>query len=286
VKILFLLILSSLYLFASTAFISSDELKSRLNNKNLVILDVTDAKTYKSGHIPHAIRVDASAFRHKVKKYQLMKSSKQIQKIARSLGINNNSYVVIYFHPKRKEILKASYVALSLISNGAKNVSILDGGYDDWLFEFKDDVSHKTPKIKTGNFTAIYNPNILVDLKYVKKSIGKIPMLESRPKRFYMGKAKSAGVKRLGHIPDAMSSFWKDKFHSDETILSKKELKKIYMGVHHLNPKKEVIIYCTGGLEASMNWYILHQDLNFKQVKLYDASMRQWGNRDDTPLVY
>ena len=284
-KTIFFILLTSLYLFAAPAFISSTELKNKLDDKNLVILDVTDAKTFKSGHIPHALRVDVGDFRKNVEKYQLIKSPKEIESVARSLGINNDSYVVIYGHGKPKELLKSSYIALALIANGLKEVSLLDGGYEDWLFEYKELVEKGNSKAKKGDFIAKFNPNILVDLAYVKKSIGKVPMLESRPSRFYYGEAQSKGVKRLGHIPHAMTSFWGDKFHSDNSILDKKDLEDIYLKKHHLNPNKEVIIYCTGGLEASMNWYIAHQELGFKKAKIYDASLREWGNRDDTPLT-
>lgn len=285
-KIPFMMILTSLYLVASTAFISSTELEAKLHDKTLVILDVTDEQTYMSGHIPNAVRADAGAFRHQVEKYQLMNSPDEVQAVAQSLGINNDSDIVIYGHGKDKELLKASYIALSLIANGAKKISILDGGYNEWLFEYKEVTSTKAPTITQGNFISKFNPDILVDLKYVKDRIGNVPMLESRPPRFYYGEQQSEGVRRLGHIPQAMTSFWKDKFNPDETILDKKELQEIYIKGHKLDPNKEVIIYCTGGLEASMNWYIAYKELGFKKAKLYDASMRKWGNRDDTPLEY
>jgi thiosulfate/3-mercaptopyruvate sulfurtransferase len=284
-KTLILLILVPIYMFGSTAFISSVQLKDKLDDPTVVILDVTDQKEYESGHIPNAIRADISAFRHSEKTYQLMNSSKEIEAIARSLGINNDSSVIIYGHGKSKELLKSSYIGLALIMNGLNNVSILNGGYADWMFE-QNTKSTKLPKIKEGNFIAKYNPNLLVDLKYVKNAIGKVSLLESRPSRFYYGKDQSNGVRRLGHIPTAITSFWGDKFNPDETIFSKSELKEIYIKTHKLDPNKEVIIYCTGGLEASMNWFIVYQELGFKNAKLYDASMREWGNRDDTPLEY
>ncbi len=283
-KIPFLMIFTSLYLVASTAFISSSDLKDKLQNKTLVLLDVTDELTYKAGHIPNAVGVNVGDFRHQVEAYQLMNDSKSIETLAQSLGINNDSDIVIYGHGQEKELLKSSYIALALIVNGANNVSILDGGYADWLFENKQLSSTKTPTIKKGNFTAKFNPNILVDLKYVNDSIGKVPMLESRPAKFYYGEEQSQGVRRLGHIPKAMTSFWKDKFNSDDTVLNQKKLKSIYLAEHKLDPNKEVIIYCTGGLEASMNWYIAYKELGFTNVKLYDASMKEWGNRDDTPM--
>lgn len=53
-KFLLSLLLSSLYLFANDAFVSSKYLKANLNKKNLVILDTTDMKTFNKGHIPNA----------------------------------------------------------------------------------------------------------------------------------------------------------------------------------------------------------------------------------------
>ncbi len=279
-KLLLTLLFSSAFLFASSAFITPDELRHAMNKEKIILLDTTDTATYNKGHIPTALHVDINDFRHKEKQYQLMNSPQQIQKVARSLGINQDSKVVLYGHNKPKELLKASYIAMALIANGLKNVAILDGGYPEWLFHYEGFTSTESLPVKKGNFRAKFNPNILVDLAYVKNHIGKVPMIEARPLRFYNAQAQSKGVRRLGHIKGATSSAWADKLDNDYCIKPKKELQSIYK----LDPKKEVITYCTGGLEASMNWYILSQHLHFKDVKLYDASMREWGNRDDTPM--
>jgi len=283
-KLLFLFLSTSIFLFSSTAFIKPHELRKLIIKQNTILLDTTDEETFKEGHIPSAIRVDASAFRKQVGPYKVMKSSREIQKFFRSFGVNNNSHVVIYAHSKKKELLKAGYVALALVVNGFTNISILDGGYTEWLDEYDNFISTAQKNIKQGNFKAKFNPNILVDLKYVHKNIGKVSMIESRPKRYYDAEAQSKGVRRLGHIPKAKSSFWGDKFGSDAMLKEDAELKKIYINQDKLMKDREVVVYCTGGLEASMNWYILHQHFHFKNVKIYDASMREWGNRDDTPL--
>ena len=287
-KLFSILLAGCISLLATPAFINSDELKEHLSEKNLILIDTTDADTYKRGHIPGAVRADISLFRHWVDKtYLLMNSPQQIEKEARSLGINNDSWVVLYGHNKDKEYLKASYIALALITNGFNNVTILNGGFNDWKYEFegeKDAFSTVVVTPKKGNFTAKPRKDILVNLEYVKAHIGKTPMIEARPYPYYTGEQKSHGVRRLGHIKGAQSSFWRDKFNVDDTLKSDKKIKEIFIGKNGLNPDKEVIAYCTGGLEASMNWYLLTQKLGFKDVKLYDASMKQWGNRDDTPM--
>ena len=281
-RTLILLFITTLYLGASSGFVTPKELESQLNDNNLVLIDVTDKATYNLGHLPNAVLANVAELRMNVQKHQLMKPSAEIELIARSLGINNDSKIIIYGHGKDKELLKSSYLALALILNGAKDVSILDGQYKDFTHKF----NHLTDnsKIKPGNFTAIFNPDIIVDLKYVESHIGKTPMLEARAPEFYYGTAQSGGVERLGHISQAMSSFWKDKFNKDETLRSKEDLDAIFLKGYALQQDKEVILYCTGGLEASMNWYILYQNMGFKKAKIYDASMREWGNTKSTPM--
>ena len=283
-KLLLALILSVAYLFGADAFVSSNFLKKHLDDTNIVIIDTTDKATFAKGHIPKAVQVEISKFRHQVGKYQLMNSSKEIEQVARELGINNDSYVVIYGHNQEKELLKSSYIALALIANGFTNVSLLNGGYGEWSYECEDTVSKETYTPKTGNFVAKFNPNILVDKEYVKAHINKTPMIEARPLTYFNGSKQSKGVKRLGHITGAQSSFWKEKFNADETLISDKKLNEIFFDGHKLDANKEVIAYCTGGLEASANWYILSQYMHFKDVKIYDASMKEWGNIDNTPM--
>ena len=95
-KLLLTLMLTAFSLFAQDAFISSENLTKKLNDKNLVIIDTTDAKTFAKGHIPNAIQVDISAFRHWVDKtYLLMNFPKEIEQVARKLGINKDSEVII-----------------------------------------------------------------------------------------------------------------------------------------------------------------------------------------------
>ena len=287
-KLLLTLLLSSIYLFAQDGFISSSDLRKKLDNKNLVLIDTTDIKTFKKAHIPTAVQTDISAFRYWVDKtYMLMRSPGDIQAVARKLGINSNSEVVIYGHNKDKELLKSSYIALALITNGFTNVTILNGGYGDWDYEYEDDASAFSTEIKTpklGNFTIKHDSKTVIGMEYVKAHIGKTPMIEARPKVYFTGEKKSNGVKRLGHIPGATSSYWRNKFNVDDTLKSDKKLNKIFLDKQKLDPNKEVIAYCTGGLEASMNWYVLTQHLHFKNVKIYDASMKQWGNIDSTPM--
>ncbi len=274
-----------LSLQANTGFISAEQLQKRLFDKNLILVDVGNRADYDAGHIPNAMRSEISAWRQPIELHQEMRSSADIQEEMQRLGINKDSQVVIYGHNNKKEALKSSYMALAMITHGLKDVTILNGAYGEWEDDEDRPISKKLTENPKGNFTAKFIPGILVNMQYVKAHIGKVPMLEARPAVFYYGTLRSSGVKRIGHIPKAMSSFWKDKFEIDGTLKEEEVLKEIIIDGYALDKTKEVILYCTGGLEASMNWFILSQHMHFKDAKIYDASLREWANKDNTPLV-
>ena len=111
-----------------------------------------------------------------------------------------------------------------------------------------------------------------------------VPMLDARPTEFYFGLVNSPGVARAGHIEKGMSYPWNYSVNSDYTVKPKSELQRIFAEGLGLKPEREVIVYCTGGLETSFNYFILEGFLGYGKVRLYDASMKEWGNREDTPM--
>jgi len=282
---LLLISLLTLSLQAATGFISAESLNKILDHKNLILVDVGSLKDFDEGHIPKAMRSEITNWRKPVGLHQLMRSNQSIEKEMQRLGINKDSQVVIYGHNKSKEALKSSYIALAMITHGLKNVALLDGQFGEWEDEDDREISTTLTKNRPGNFKVTYKKGTIVDLAYVKSHLNKVPMLEARPPVFYYGTLRSRGVKRIGHIPHAMSSFWKDKFEIDGMLKEQAILNKIFLEGYNLKPEKEVLLYCTGGLEASMNWFILSQHMHFTKAKIYDASLREWANRDDTPLV-
>jgi len=283
-KKVFLILLTSISVFALDAFVSAPDLQEELSSSKLVLLDVGTQEDYKRGHIPHAQLLNVSDLRKSVQKHQLMRCASELETIFQDLGINNDSTVVIYGHNGKKESLKSAYAALTLINMGLDTVSILDGGYEQWTQELFS-ISTKIEKNKAGSFSAKARTDILVDMEYVKSKLAKVPMLEARPPSYYYGALESSGVARRGHISGGMSSFWKDKFTQDDMIETSPVLEEIFIKGFELEADKEVILYCTGGLEASMNWFILHQHLRFKHAKIYDGSMREWGNQKDTEMT-
>ena len=45
-----------------------------------------------------------------------------------------------------------------------------------------------------------------------------------------------------------------------------------------------IITYCQGGIRAAHMAFVLEL-LGYPDIRVYDGSMYEWANRDDTPLV-
>jgi len=61
------------------------------------------------------------------------------------------------------------------------------------------------------------------------------------------------------------------------------ELRSV-LGEAGASPEKETVVHCQGGIRTTMGVFVLSL-LGWDRVRAYDASMAEWANRDDTPMV-
>ncbi|WP_373004695.1 sulfurtransferase [Sulfurimonas sp.] len=287
-KFFLLLSISFFTLIASDAFITPSELKNSLKEKNLIIIDVADADIYKTSHVKGAINSDISKFINQDPEnlYSLMNSPEIIQNELRNLGINQDSKVVIYSHNTDKGILNSSYLAFMLFYSGFDNLSILDGGYMAWVFENERLTSSVLPdSSEEGNIVVKPREHLLISRDLVQSSLASTPILDARSPQMYYGVERSNRVSTIGHISYAKSSFYKDKFLRDGTLRDQKELDEIFIYGHELKSSDEVIVYADNALSATMEFYILYKHMGFKNTKLYEASLLEWGNSLDLPMT-
>ncbi|QOP41205.1 sulfurtransferase [Sulfurimonas marina] len=283
-KQLLITLLCSLSLFASEALVSPQWLHDNLNKEDLRIVEVSDQASFKKQHISGAVPTSINKWRLNNGTFLTIRSIKEIQQEIQNLGITKDTHVVLYASVKTpKDYLKATYIYWAMNYVGLTNISLLDGGENNWSAQGYD-LTDKVEKVQKSNFQATVNHSKIADITYVKQHLGKIPMIDARPSDKYLGITPTATVKRNGHIQGAMSYSWNYSVNKDYTLKSQKALDRLFKEGYKLDKNKEVLVYCTGGLETSYNYFLLSGVLGYKQVRLYDASMKQWGNQEDTPM--
>ena len=72
--------------------------------------------------------------------------------------------------------------------------------------------------------------------------------------------------------------------NADATFKSAAELRKIYQENLGLRPNDEIIAYCRIGERSSHTWFVLSYLLGFSNVRNYDGSWTEWGNRVGAPI--
>lgn len=271
--------------FAMEPIVSVDWLSKNLDNKNLRIVEVSSEESYVLSHIPNATHTTIAKWRGDNGTYALLKELDVIEKEIRSHNIDKNTQVVIYADILSPiDFLKTSYIFWALHYVGVEKVALLDGGKQAWN-KAKGTLTQQETTLKESDFKAVANPKLIASKDYVLKNLGKIPMVDARPGDNYLGITPTNGVKRDGHIKGAMSYSWNYSVNQDYMLKDKSKLDALFSDGYNLDKNKEVLVYCTGGLEASYNYFVLAGVLGYKNIRLYDASMKEWGNTDTTPMT-
>ena len=77
---------------------------------------------------------------------------------------------------------------------------------------------------------------------------------------------------------------WKTATNDDSTFKSAADLGKIYLEDAGLKSGEETIVYCRIGERSSHTWFVLTYLLGLDNVRNYDGSWTEWGNKVAVPI--
>ncbi|VAW94590.1 hypothetical protein MNBD_GAMMA22-2420 [hydrothermal vent metagenome] len=269
--------------YAATVLIDSKALQNKLNNKDLVIIDMSDETQFQRFHLPNALYLPYRAINQSNKK-RISKSigSDNVVKLLSYMGITEKSDIVIYDDMGG---LHASRLYWELERLGHKKLAILDGGLVSWVLR------HYKVTNKTVNpIKATYTPSkstfntlaTLADITAASKD-SKTVILDVRSKEEYYGNPKN---RRSGHVPGAKWFPWQQSVNFEDGFKQQKsdDILKNLQAVGVTDKNAEVIVYCQSGHRASQTYMTL-KNLGFTKVRLYDGSMAEYGQALSSPLI-
>ena len=273
---------------SSEFLVSTDWLEKNLNNTKLHIIEVsTDTGVYERGHIQGAVNIKWHTDLVDPIKRDIA-SKENLQKTLQSLGINNDSTIVIYGDNNN---WFAAWGAWVFDVYGIKNVKLLDGGRKKWETE-KRPLTPVATSVKTGNILLSNANNTLraklPDVVEVANKKSNTILVDIRSPDEFSGKifappGFAETAIRAGHIPGAVNVPWASAVAPDGTFKSKEELKKIY-GAVGVDEKKPIITYCRIGERSSHTWFALKKILGY-EVRNYDGSWTEYGNSVGNPVA-
>ena len=263
--------------------VETDWLEAHLDDQNIRIVDADYPDSFARAHIPGAVpQVSRNIYLKTGDGETFIMGPDQFAETMSRMGIGDDTLVVVY---DSHTSLYAARFWWSLNFYGHTNVKVLNGGWHKWLLERRP-MTMATTKVAPAVFTPDLNHGIHSNCERLVSSIGLegTVILDTRTDGEWLGLI-DRGNKRKGHVPGAVHLEWVNFVTSDANHVFKPAAELIAM-LHDAGVQSgsDVITYCQGGIRAAHAYFTLKL-LGFDNVRNYDGSMRDWANREDTPLV-
>ncbi len=275
------------------ALVSVDWLVENLNNPKVVVLDVGEFFHYEKKHIPGAVKA-FGPWQTVNDRYQpyMMPPAADLVKMIRGYGVNQDSLVVVYDEGVTSDDTAKSARALwTLHALGYDEVALLNGGLAAWV-KAGQPVSSAPVVPMPGNFNGELVTAKLATLDEVKSRIGsdRVILVDTRLPEEDFGHEKKSYIKRYGHLPD--SRLWPastmtnagEEF-SPSLLRDRQALEEMARGVGlPANKEVEIITYSNQGMQAALAYYVLHDLLDYANVKLFDGSILVAAEDGSVPM--
>ena len=281
------------------AIVDCNWLKDKINKEEIRIYDCTTYlhytdenpskpydvcsgnEEYKKGHIPGSAYLDLqNQLSEPNSSYSF--TLPKLEKLAdcfKKCGIGKPFHIILY---SRNGIQWATRVWWMLYILGYKKVSILNGGFTEWLrLDFP--VDRNSTYFASSDFSVDKNKDIFVHKEQVLKAINdkSCILVNALTEDIHSGQSSRYG--RPGRIPNSLNI----PFHRFLDLESGKFIKpsealKIFKE-KRISPDKNIINYCGGGIAATLDCFILYQ-LGYPNLFIYDNSMREWAMNPSLPM--
>ena len=237
---------------------------------------------YEKGHIPGADYLDLGA-EFSDPASPLRFTLPPLETLARAFaakGIGHGTFVVLYSHAT---LTWATRFWWMLRAIGFDDTAILDGGLDKWRAEGRP-LETEESTYPPATLTLRARPELFVDKVAIKDAIGKPGTLTLNALSHEQHKG-SGGVSygRAGRIAGSSCVPAASLFGADKTMKPIADLRAAFEGVGAA-PDKKILVYCGGGIAATVDAFVLTSLLGHQNVAVYDNSMQEWSNDASLPM--
>ena len=265
------------------------------NRESVLVLDTRkEIETFAEGHISGAILVDVKSYRIEREidgktMTRMRPDPASFQKFMRAHGINDDSRVVITHRGETPgQVAGAARLYWHMKYYGFQQVALLDGGNPAWVEALEDLVSGAT-MVAPGNYrVGDENTQIVATMQQVRAALDDdaVTLVDTRELRYYVGLEKKDYVYAHGHIPGSRNLPYQflTPMKGGTGFLDRNKYLEMLQSLR-IDLDDSLVFYCNSGYEASSAWFVLHEILGKKDVRIYDGSLHQWTQYEANPMT-
>ena len=216
----------------------TDWLAAHLTDPDLRLVDVRSAPLYEASHIPGAVSLAAHGGIPRAENGD-MGTSEAFTTLARSLGVDAASHVVVYDAPGAQ----MGMAAWAFLYYGHTNVSVLDGGFEKWAAEGHPTTSEPA-SYPAGSFEAELVEGLFCSLDHatsVHGTAGTVFWDVRRPGE-YDG-TEAVNNARPGHVPGAIHLEWTELLDPESRTFKPAVELRTMLESRGITPESEINCY-------------------------------------------
>ncbi len=232
-------------------------------------------RLYRQGHIPGALFMDLDddlAAPMGPGRHPLPDRLEFAALLGRS-GIGNRRHVVVYDQGSGAIAARLWWMLRDI---GHSEVSVLDGGYSEWLAS-GGPTSTERPQFAQTTFDIGEGSTTTIDRETLRSRLGNVQVIDARPPERYRGDVETIDPV-AGHVPTSVSAPTTGNIGPGGRFKSSEQLVDHFKEMG-LDPTQPVVSLCGSGVTACHNILALRL-AGFPEATLYPGSWSDWSSSD------
>jgi len=235
------------------------------------------AAEFLQGHIPGARFLDVEEVSDRSNPApHMLPSAQQFGAAMEALGVGRDDRIIVYDNSPLRTAARGWFM---LRHFGARNVAILDGGFQKWVVEGRP-VESGEPAPRSTSFEAVEARSEVVTKADLLGGAGRVLDARGKP-RFEGSEADPRPGVAAGHIPGSRNLPFAALYNDDGTFRSREEIARLF-DESGVAPSAPFIASCGSGVTANSLIFAAHL-LGHDAARLYDGSWSEWGADPSTP---
>lgn len=281
------LVSSSSWSLAAQPLLTPLALAPLLQNPQLRVIDIRDAKGFGAAHIPGAVNAPYAQWRGPASNPGELPDQAKLVALAQSLGLTAQTHAVVVSTGKDATDFGAmARVYWTLKSLGLTELSIVNGGMQAWDAA-KLPTTSAPVQVAHSQYAPSFDARWLATRADVQQHVklSNAVLVDSRPDAFYQGKTQAPAAKLAGTLPGAVQLDFNQWFvPGSATFVNTEQAKQVAAHIQHTSGQ-DAVAFCNTGHWAATDWFGLSEVAGLPNVKLYAGSMVDWTQSPDMPAM-